>query len=118
LFKKFDLITEKTLIPGDPGTKKWMKAYGDRLLRIRYRYDRNTKKKIKTVELIVEEKSYRNKKTGIPGNKIVHVKIKYGEIHMARLVKAAGGKWNREKKFWEIKYGEVKALGLTHRIIR
>jgi len=106
------------MIPGDPGTKKWIKKYGDQLICIRYKYDRNRKMKLKTVELIVEEKSYKNFKTRIPWNKIVKIHIRYGEIHLARLVKSAGGKWNSKEKIWEIQYGEVKTLGLAHRIVR
>jgi len=91
--REHNLVTEKTLVPGNPGTKnkKWMKQYGDNLICIRYKYDRNTKMK---------------------------VRIRYGEIHLGTLVKSAGGKWNAVEKVWEAPYGEVKMLGLTHRIVR
>lgn len=118
MIKASDLLTEKTLMPGDPGTQKWIKKFGDQLICIRYKYDRIRKKKLKTVELIVEEKESKKLKTQIPWNKIVKVKIKYGEINLARLVKQAGGKWNTKEKVWEICYGEVKSLGLTHRLVR
>lgn len=118
MIKTSDLITEKTLTPGSPGTKKWMKKYGDHLLCIRYKYDKIRKRKIKTVELIVDVKTCKNLKTRMPWNKIVKIRIKYGEINLWRLVKSAGGKWNAKEKVWEIKYGEVKNLGLGHRIVR
>ena len=118
MIKASELTTEKTLMPGDPGTKKWIKQYGDELICIRYRYDRNRRMKIKTVELIAEEKVIHTQKTRIPWNKIVKLRIRYGEIHLARLVKEAGGKWNAQEKAWEVPYGEVKTLGLTHRLIR
>jgi hypothetical protein len=73
--------------------------------------------KIKTVELAVEEKPCRPK-TQIPWNKTVKVRIRYGEINLASLVKHAGGKWNAQEKPWEAPYGEIKMLGLTHRIVR
>lgn len=44
-----------TLIPGRNGTKKLLRQYGDRLLRVRYRYDSATGRRLKTVELLVEE---------------------------------------------------------------
>ena len=47
--------TSKTLIPGRPGTVKWVKKYGEALIYVRYRYDVLNKRKIKTVELIVED---------------------------------------------------------------
>jgi hypothetical protein len=112
-----NLVTEKTLVPGNPGTKKWIKQYGDNLICIRYKYDRNTKMKVKTVELEVERKPCKIK-TRIPWNKTVKVRIRYGEIHLWSLVKSVGGKWNAVEKVWEAPYGEIKMLGLTHRIVR
>lgn len=44
-----------TLIPGRNGTKKLLRLYGDRLLRVRYRYDSATGRRQTTVELLVEE---------------------------------------------------------------
>ena len=34
------------------------------------------------------------------------------------LVKNAGGRWNADKGVWELRYGEVKQLGLTKRIVK
>ncbi|MBN1782852.1 hypothetical protein JW948_17085 [bacterium] len=116
--KSSDLITEKTLAPGDPGTRKYVEKYGEKLLCIRHRYDRESKKKIKTVELVEYEKTCSPGKTRIPYNKIVFIKIKYGEIKLARIVKASGGKWNPQKRLWESPYGVIKMLGLTHRIVK
>lgn len=44
-----------TLIPGRNGTKKLLRQYGDRLLRVRCRYDSTTGRRQKTVELLVED---------------------------------------------------------------
>ena len=44
-----------TLQPGQDGTRKLVEEYGDRLLYVRYRYDPVRKRRVKTVELIVEE---------------------------------------------------------------
>ena len=43
------------LRPGQRGTKKLAKEYGDRLLCVRYRYDEERFRRLKTVELVVEE---------------------------------------------------------------
>jgi hypothetical protein len=117
MVREHTLMTEKTLVPGDPGTRKWMERFGDNLICIRYKYDRNTRMKIKTVELAVERKPCKPR-TRIPWNKTVKVRIRYGEINLASLVKHAGGKWNAQEKVWEAPYGEIKMLGLTHRIVR
>ena len=47
-------ITKK-LLPGQPGTKKLVKKFGNDLFCVRYRYDSERKRKIKTVEIIMEE---------------------------------------------------------------
>jgi len=52
----------KKLLPGQPGTKKLLEKYGEKLVCVRYRYDNLRHKRIKTVELIEEEISwYKNK---------------------------------------------------------
>lgn len=104
-------------MPGQPGTKKWLRRYGDRLVCVRYKYDAQRKRKFKTIELIVDEAPWSAEHKRIPKNKIVGVRVEYGEITLGRIVRAAGGRWNRRKKVWELPYGDVKALGLTHRIV-
>src|SRR5713226_1277422 len=44
-----------TLRPGMSGTKKLLARYGERLVCVRYRYDRATGRRVKTAELIVED---------------------------------------------------------------
>ena len=46
----------------------------------------------------------------------VFVRIEYGEIHLALLVKNAGGVWNKIERAWELPYASVIALGLEKRI--
>ena len=48
-----------TLRPGANGTKTLTALYGDRLLFVRYRYDREAAKRYKTVEIIIEEKPWK-----------------------------------------------------------
>ncbi len=40
----------KKLKPGEPGTKKLLREYGDHLVCVRYRYDAQNRKRLKTVE--------------------------------------------------------------------
>ena len=48
----------KSLQPGSPGTKKWLKQYGSRLVRARYRVNPKRNVRSTTVEIIVEEAFY------------------------------------------------------------
>lgn len=111
-------ITQKTLLAGQSGTKKWLEKYGNTLVCVRYKYDAIRKRKIKTVELVVVDEPWEKNKNRIPVNKIVRVSVKYGEIQLGRLIRAAGGKWNRNQKVWELPYNQAKALGLTHRVLQ
>jgi hypothetical protein len=110
------MSTQKTILPGQPGTKKWLRQYGEALVCVRYKYDPVHQKKIKTVEVIVEEQQWIKNKTRIPANRMVSLRIDYGEIEKGRLVRAAGGKWNRGSKVWELPYREAVVLGLEDRI--
>ncbi|NTW89058.1 MAG: hypothetical protein HGB26_08070, partial [Desulfobulbaceae bacterium] len=44
------------LKPGQKGTKRLFEQYGDALLCVRYRYDEKRGIRLKTVEIVVEEK--------------------------------------------------------------
>ena len=46
------------LKPGQKGTKQLLAQYGDRLICVRYRYDAQRKKRLKTVELLVAERDW------------------------------------------------------------
>jgi len=109
--------TNKKIIPGNPGTKRLLEKYGERLICVRYKYDEKTQKRIKTVELLEEEARWIKDNKRIPDNKIMKLKIKYGETDLGIAVKSIGGKWNKEKKYWELPYGKVLTLGLENRII-
>ena len=111
------MITKRTLYPGQPGAKKWIKKYGQNLLCVRYKYDQNTQKKMITVELVADMQEWHKDLRRIPKNKIVPLKIKFGEVDLGIRVRALGGTWNREKKVWELPFGVVQALGLTDRIV-
>ncbi len=109
--------TKKTIVAGQPGTQKWVQKYGKALVCVRYKYDIKNKRKLKTVEIIVEEKPWSWDKKRIPGNKIVGIRVAYGEVELGRMIRAAGGKWDRKKKQWELPYRDAINLGLEERII-
>jgi len=107
--------TRVKLRPGQRGTKRWLATYGDRLICVRYRYDAHQHKRYTTVEVIVAEGPW----TPPPPapDTIVGVRVAWGEAAIARHVKAAGGKWNRQQQLWEVRYDQVVALGLIDRIV-
>lgn len=104
-------------MPGQPGTKKWMKEYGDKLFCVRYRYDPEAKLRCKTVELIVETQTWEPNPEKIPGNKVVDLRVRFGEVELGKKVRAAGGIWNRDEQVWKLPYREALKLGLRDRMV-
>jgi hypothetical protein len=116
--------TKLTLLPGQSGTKKLLRQYGDQLICVRYRYDDYHKKRYKTVELIIEETPWVTENNGKAGrknsirNERVPVRIGFKERELRSLVKDAGGIWRKEEKAWMLSYKKVVELGLEKRIIK
>ncbi len=108
---------KRTILPEQPGAKRWRRKYGKNLICVRYRYDKKQNKKLTTVEIIVEEKEWEKRTNKIPFNKIIPIIVMYNEIDISNLVKNAGGRWNIEEKVWELPYGEILSLGLEDRIV-
>ncbi len=104
----------KTLQPGDMGTKRLLDKYGTKLVCVRYRIDKQKKKRYTTVELIIEEKPHIEQKTTV----IVWVKINFSEIELRKQAVKNGAKWLAEKKVWQLTYDKAKKLGLKNRIVK
>ena len=109
--------TRLTLKPGQRGTRKLVAKYGDRLVCVRYRYDEERKKRYKTVELIVEEADWEPRDGRIAGDAIVGIRVDYQELELRRKVKRAGGRWNPERRGWEVRYDRVVEMGLEERVV-
>ena len=103
--------------PGHPGTKKLVEKYGDNLVCVRYRYDVTKKRKLKTIELIIEDKPWQPNREKIPLNKLMNIRILTNEYHLRIKVKAAGGTWDHKKQVWRLPYKQVLELGLSNRIV-
>ena len=110
-------ITTKTILPGKPGTLKELEEYNDKLVCVRYKYDPENSRKIKTVELIVDSKEVSEKQAQRPFNKKVFVKIKLKEKKLQKMVKSVGARWDYRKKLWKMQYGDAYNLGLEDRIV-
>lgn len=98
--------------PGQPGTKRLVERYGDRLVCVRYRYDAARGRRYKTVELVVDEQPW-----APSGEVVVGVRVRLDEPVLRRRVKAAGGMWNASARAWELPYGAVRALALEDRVV-
>ena len=110
------------LRPGDNGTKRLMQKYGENLVCVRYRYDKENGKRYKTVELIEEISSVkpidthqREASKPAPTDRF-GVKISYQETSLREAVKQMGAIWRPEHKLWEMTYAQIESLNLKERI--
>jgi len=108
--------TLKTSKPGQAGTKAHLARYGRSLLCVRYRYDKATRERIKTVELIVRRSS-RGPATASPASLRVSLRIGWQESALRQRVKAAGGRWDPAARVWVVRRDRAERLGLLSRVV-
>jgi hypothetical protein len=85
---------------------------------VRYRYDSENKRKLKTTELIIDNKPWQLNKERIPMNKLISLRIDVNERELQRRIKKRGGKWNHQHQVWQLLYKHVLELGLTNRMVK
>jgi hypothetical protein len=103
------------LKPGQDGTKRLAAEYGDRLLCVRYRFDETRGVKIKTVELIVDERPLT--KPRFKDDDLVPVRVGYDETALREQLRALRGRWDGERKLWYVRYGRIKGTPLEERLM-
>ena len=113
----------RTLKPGTPGTKGFLRQYGQQLVAIRYRNDPLQQRCLTTIEIIVEEKPLSDSlphsfKLGRRGRYLLPIHVAFEETDLRERVKSAGGKWEREYKVWLLQESLVIEMGLYQRIVQ
>lgn len=113
-----DMKAHTHLKPGQKGTRRLLEQFGDRLLCVRYRYDEIRQVRMKTVEIIVDERPcdpnmrHRDKD-------IVAVMVPFTKMDLRDRLKAAGGRWNPEEKIWRVLFGAIRGdAELVERIVK
>jgi hypothetical protein len=110
------MITRLKLKPGQKGTKKLVAEYGDALVCVRYRYDKASCMRAKTVEIIVEKTAWQPP-AQVADNALVPVRIGFAETALQEKARAARGKWDPEVKLWFIRFGKIKGTDLEKHIV-
>lgn len=111
-----DLKTRTHLKPGQKGTKRLAKIYGEALLCIRFRYDEVTRTRLKTVELIVEKSDWTPPPSRYAVENLVSLRIAASNMSLRTQAKSAGAKWNPEKQLWFVSYGKIAGTPLEKHI--
>ena len=109
--------TQVTRQPGSKGTKKLLEEYGEQLVCIRYRYDETRCRRLKTVELIIEDVPWHPHPASLRMTTPVGVRVGVPEVELQRRIKQAGGKWNPARRLWERRRDQALRLGLKDRIV-
>ena len=113
-----DMKTQTHLKPGQKGTKRLYAQYGDALLCVRYRFDEKRGVRLKTVEIVVEEKAVKPS-SGFRDEDVVRVIVAYTENSLREMLKAAGGKWDPKERLWRVDYGSIRGnTELEERILK
>jgi hypothetical protein len=121
---KTTLKVLQTLKPGQPGTKKPVSRFGERLLCVRYRADAARGVRYTTVEMIVDEAPLaarggrpRKPSTAADPNPMVGVRIFFRESDVRERAKAAGAIWRPRQKLWEMPWRTASSLDLVDRVV-
>lgn len=113
-----DMKSYAHLKPGQKGTLRLVEKYGTSLVCVRYRYDEKRGVKLKTVELVVEERPCRPSSRYRDGD-IVAVGVRYTEKALREALRAAGGRWYPEERLWRVAYGAIRSnAALVEMIVR
>jgi hypothetical protein len=135
--------------PGQKGTKRLQARFGDRLLYVRYRYDRDAGRRYTTAEIIIDSQPWvpraaspaafpdpETAERSAPRARadsmapaadsgtsprehlaLVGLRVAYHEEQLRARVKAAGGKWDAQRRLWLLPLHRARALDLNDRIV-
>lgn len=108
----------KKLNPGQPGTKRYQRQFGDALVCVRYRTHPETAKRYASVEIIVDERQTPGliAPKGMDEDTVVAIAIAYNETDLRQRAKQAGAHWDQVRKVWLMPYRAATQLGLHGRI--
>lgn len=109
-----DMKSYNHLKPGQKGTRRLVEKYGDALLCVRYRYDEKRGIRLKTVEIIVEEKpdsSPRHK-----DGDVVPVLVSFDEVELREQLRNMRARWDAQQKVWFAPYQLIRGTLLESRI--
>ena len=110
-----DMKTHCHLKPGQKGTRRLLELYGEKLLCVRYRYDEKRGMRLKTVEIVVEEKPWQQPFRFQDGD-MTPVSVGYEETALREKLRKLHAKWNPQKKVWLVPYHLIRGTELESRI--
>ena len=108
----------KHLKPGQNGTHRLVARYGNALLCVRYRYDEIRDMRIKTAEIIVDERPGKAAPR-LRDSDTVLLLIPYTMGALRERLKSVGARWDAGEKLWRVRYGLIRGdRELEERVVR
>ena len=107
----------KTLRPGERGTRKLLKVYGDALVAVCYRHDEAAGVRLKTAEIVVARAKL-NRSSSLAPSALVYAKVEPWEKPLHEKLKKGGARWDPALRLWRMRYDTAFALGLRRRILK
>ncbi len=109
------------LRPGQEGTQKLQEEFGEALVCVRYRYDGESSRRIKTVEIIVDESEWERPAPKAPvdekGPHQVDVRIPIMREDLVSTLRRKHAEYDEETKEWRIPYTVAVRMGLRRYIV-
>lgn len=106
------------LKPGQNGTKRLVERFGDALVCVRYRYDEVRDMRIKTAEIIIEERPGRAAPR-LRDTDSVLVQVPFTMPQLRDRLKTVGAKWVPADRLWRVRYGLIRGdRELEERVVK
>lgn len=107
----------KTMRPGQKGTSRFLRDWGDRLVCVRYRFDAKGKTRFTTVEIVASApRPWTPPRRPSPGA-LVYLKVDRNDWKAIRKLREARAWWDRDAGVWRTRYDVAERLRLRDRIV-
>ncbi|MCR9105430.1 MAG: hypothetical protein NXI15_09080 [Gammaproteobacteria bacterium] len=112
----------RTIKPGQPGSKRFQRHWGDRLVAVRYRQDRARREIYTTIEIIVDTRDIPPENVSLNAvqaykkQQPVAVTINWDEVALRQAAKKLGARWSQQQRVWVMRYSAAETLALQSRV--
>ena len=107
----------KTLRPGDLGTRRFARDWGERLVCVRYRVDATKGLRYTTVEIVASAPIPRRPPGRPAPSALVYVRTGGDEWELRQRLRAARAVWEPELDAWRLRYEIAVRLKLRRRLL-
>jgi hypothetical protein len=111
-------VVRKTIRPGQKGTRRFIRDWGERLVCVRYRFDAKEKIRYTTVEIVSSEPRPWIPPRRPPPYALVYLKVDRNDWKAIRRLRDARVWFDGDKGLWRTRYDVAERLRLKARIVK